>query len=128
MDNKIIQHDIRVQVESFYIPEQSDPIIGRYVFAYNVSIRNEGSTPAKLISRHWIITDANGHIQEVEGDGVVGEQPYLQPGEKFHYTSGAMLETPVGSMHGSYRLVDDDGIHFEAEIPAFTLSRPHSLH
>ena len=128
MDPKIIQHDIRVKVESFYIPEQSDPMTGRYVFAYNVSISNEGSTPAKLLSRHWIITDANGRIQEVEGEGVVGEQPYLQPGEDYHYTSGAMLETPVGSMQGRYMMVDDDGIRFEAEIPAFTLSRPHALH
>ena len=128
MDPKSFQHDIRVQVESFYIPEQSDPVTGRYVFAYNVSISNAGSLPAKLLSRHWIITDANGRIQEVEGEGVVGEQPYLQPGEDYHYTSGAMLETPVGSMHGSYQMVDDDGIQFEAEIPAFTLSRPHALH
>ena len=128
MDNVINQHDIRVKVESFYIPEQSDPVIGRYVFAYNVSIHNGGPTAAKLLSRHWIITDANGHIQEVEGEGVVGEQPYLQPGEMYRYTSGAMLETPVGSMHGSYLLVDDSGIQFEAQIPAFTLSRPHALH
>ena len=128
MNNETDQRLIRVQVQSFYIEEQSDPITNRYVFAYQVSIRNEGAVAARLLSRHWIITDANGHIQEVEGEGVVGEQPYLAPGQDYSYTSGAMLETPVGSMHGSYRLLGDDGIQFDAEIPAFTLSQPNALH
>ncbi len=128
MDAQTILHDIRVEVRGFFIPEQSDPDGGRFVFGYDVTIRNVGSVAAKLLSRHWIITDANGHVQEVEGEGVVGEQPYLRPGEDFHYTSGTLLETPVGSMHGSYHLEDDNGIRFEAEIPAFTLSRPHTLH
>lgn len=121
-------HDIRVEVESIYIEEQSSPPDGRYVFAYTVTIRNLGSVAAKLLTRHWIITDADGEVQEVRGEGVVGEQPYLRPGEGFQYTSGTMLETPIGSMRGAYRMVGDDGEQFDAEIPVFTLSVPHMLH
>ena len=121
-------HDIRVSVETRYVEEQSDPDNDRYVFAYTITIENHGEVPAKLYSRHWIITDADGHVQEVEGEGVVGEQPYLRPGEAFRYTSGTILQTPVGSMKGVYHMLADDGTEFEAEIPMFTLSRPGVLH
>jgi ApaG protein len=121
-------YNIKVAAQTFYIEEQSDPEQDRYVFAYTITIRNEGSVPAKLLTRHWIITDSNGQVEEVRGDGVVGEQPYLRPGEGFQYTSGAVLKTPVGSMKGSYQMLADDGITFDAEIPAFTLSVPRTLH
>lgn len=121
-------YNIKVDVQTEYIPDQSDPEQERYVFAYTITIRNEGSVPAKLLTRHWIITNANGKTQEVRGDGVVGEQPYLKPGDGFRYTSGTVLETPVGSMHGTYQMVADDGINFEAEIAPFTLSTPHTIH
>lgn len=121
-------HDIRVRVESAYVEEQSDSGQNRYVFAYTVTIRNEGSVAAQLLTRHWIITDSNGKIQEVRGEGVVGEQPHLRPGEAFQYTSGTMLETPVGTMHGSYQMLADDGTEFNAEISPFILSVPRMLH
>ena len=121
-------YTIEIAVETSFVDEQSEPDEDRYVFAYTVTIRNVGTVAARLLTRHWIITDANGHVQEVRGEGVVGEQPHLQPGEGFRYTSAAMIETPVGSMHGSYQMVADDGFHFEAEIPAFSLSIPHTLH
>lgn len=122
------KHKIEVDVETQYISEQSVPEENRYVFAYTITIKNVGSVPAKLLNRHWVITDANQKVQEVRGEGVVGEQPYLKPGEGFQYTSGTMLETPVGSMHGSYEMVADDGVNFEAPIPVFTLSLPNTLH
>jgi len=125
--NENIYH-IEVDVDTTYILEQSAPELNRYVFAYTITIRNEGSMPAKLLNRHWVITDAMGNIQEVKGVGVVGEQPYLKPGEGFQYTSGTVLETPVGSMEGSYQMKADDGTEFDATIPAFTLSVPHALH
>jgi len=121
-------YDIKVDVETQYLEEQSAPEQNRYVFAYTITISNEGQVPARLLTRHWIITDANGKEQEVKGDGVVGEQPYLKPGQGFQYTSGTMLETPVGSMRGSYQMHADDGVDFNAEIPAFTLSLPNTLH
>ncbi len=121
-------YTIEIAVETDFVDEQSEPDEDRYVFAYTVTIRNVGTVAARLLTRHWIITDANGHVQEVRGEGVVGEQPHLQPGEGFRYTSAAMIETPVGSMHGSYQMVADDGFHFDAEIPAFSLSIPHTLH
>lgn len=121
-------YDTRVEVETRYIPEQSDPEQQRYVFAYTITIRNQGSIPAKLLSRHWIITNAEGEVQEVRGEGVVGEQPHLNPGDGFRYTSGTVLETPVGSMQGSYQMIADDGVEFEAEIPPFSLSMPHTIH
>jgi ApaG protein len=121
-------YDIRVHVATQYVDEQSEPSIDRYVFAYTITIENLGDIAAQLISRHWIITDANGKVQEVRGKGVVGEQPYLKPGESFRYTSGTVLETPVGSMHGSYEMVADDGTRFDADIPAFSLARRTSLH
>jgi ApaG protein len=118
---------IRVDVETQYLDDQSDPREQRYVFAYTITIRNEGETPARLLGRHWIITDANGKVQEVRGDGVVGEQPHLQPGQGFRYSSGAIIETPVGSMQGSYQMVDDDGQQFDAPISVFTLAKPGML-
>ena len=119
---------IRVDVETAYVEEQSDPQDGRFVFSYTITIRNEGSTPARLLTRHWIITDANGKVQEVRGDGVVGEQPYLKPGQGFRYSSGAVIETPVGSMQGSYQMVADDGEQFDAPIAPFRLAIPGVLH
>ena len=120
--------DIGIRVATNYIDEQSEPDSGRYVFAYTITISNNGNVAAKLMSRHWIITDANGKIQEVSGDGVVGEQPHLEPGEKFEYSSGAVLETPVGAMQGLYRMVADDGASFDAPIAPFTLAVPGLLH
>ncbi|HOI52783.1 Co2+/Mg2+ efflux protein ApaG [Azonexus caeni] len=111
-----------------FIPEQSDPDDNRYVFAYTIAIRNVGSVPAQLVSRHWIITDANNQVQEVRGLGVVGKQPLLQPGERFEYTSGSSLTTPIGTMKGSYQMVAEDGTHFDAEIPEFVLAIPRALH
>jgi ApaG protein len=125
---KAMQHNIKVEVDTSYIEEQSLPQQDRYVFAYTITIRNEGEVPARLLTRHWVITDANGKTNEVRGEGVVGEQPYLKPGESFRYTSGTLLETPVGSMEGSYQMVADDGEQFDAEIPPFTLSIPRTLH
>ncbi|HPF25134.1 MAG TPA: Co2+/Mg2+ efflux protein ApaG [Steroidobacteraceae bacterium] len=119
---------ILIDVETAYLEEQSEPKDHRYVFAYTITIRNEGPQPAQLLTRHWIITDANGKVQEVRGDGVVGEQPHLAPGQGFRYSSGAVLETPVGSMHGSYQMVADDGAQFDAPIPAFRLAIPGVLH
>lgn len=121
--NKILVEAIPQFIETQSVPEQ-----GRYVFAYTITITNAGTVPAKLLSRHWLITDANGKIQEVRGDGVIGEQPYLKPGEFFRYTSGAMIETPVGTMQGQYLLRSDDGDNFSAVIPRFTLSIPRTLH
>jgi ApaG protein len=122
------QHNITVEVETSYIEGQSEPDNERYVFSYTITIRNEGGAPAQLIARHWLITDANGHTQEVRGEGVVGEQPHLKPGEGFQYTSGTMIATPVGSMRGEYQMVDENGDKFDAEIPAFTLAIPRTLH
>jgi len=121
-------HHIRVDVETAYLEDQSEPRDRRFVFSYTITIRNEGDVAARLLTRHWIITDADGRVQEVRGDGVVGEQPYLKPGQGFRYSSGAVIETPVGSMHGSYRMVDDDGAQFDAPIPAFRLAIPGMLH
>jgi ApaG protein len=121
-------HNITVEVETSYVEGQSEPDNERYVFSYTITIRNEGGEPAQLLSRHWIITDANGNIQEVKGEGVVGEQPHLNPGEGFQYTSGAMITTPVGSMRGTYQMLADSGEQFDAEIPAFTLAIPRTLH
>ena len=121
-------HAIAIEVATRFLPEESAPDDGRYVFAYTIRIHNHGPVPAQLISRHWIITDANGKVQEVRGDGVVGEQPRLAPGESFEYTSGAVLETGLGTMRGSYRMRTDDGNDFDAPIDPFTLSIPRTLH
>ncbi len=125
---KTEKHNIEVTVRTTYVPSQSAPENNRYVFAYTITITNAGAVPARLLTRHWVITDANQKTQEVRGEGVVGEQPYLVPGMSFEYTSGTILETPVGIMRGSYQMVADDGTHFDAEIPAFTLSVPRTLH
>jgi ApaG protein len=122
------QHKIRVDVDTSYLEDQSDPKERRYVFSYTITIRNEGNVPARLLTRHWIITDSNGKVQEVRGEGVVGEQPYLKPGQGFRYSSGAVLETPVGAMEGSYQMVADDGEQFDAPIAAFRLAMPGLLH
>jgi ApaG protein len=120
-------HAIRIEVETAYLDEQSDPKERRYVFSYTITIRNEGSVSARLLTRHWVITDANGKVQEVRGDGVVGEQPHLKPGQGFRYSSGAVLETPVGAMQGSYQMVTDGGMRFDAPIAAFRLAMPGIL-
>ncbi|NOX69515.1 MAG: Co2+/Mg2+ efflux protein ApaG [Gammaproteobacteria bacterium] len=120
-------NNISVDVATDYVDAQSEPEIGRYVFAYTITIENVGNVAARLISRHWVITDANGKIQEVSGDGVVGKQPRLTPGEKFRYSSGAVLETPVGSMQGRYNMEADGGTNFVAPIAAFTLAVPGIL-
>lgn len=119
-------HSIDVSVDSAFI--EADEKQNKFVFAYTVTIHNTGLVPARLVTRHWIITDSNGKTQEVKGEGVVGEQPYLRPGEAFQYTSGTMLETPVGTMQGSYQMVTDDGTKFDAEINPFTLAAPRILH
>ena len=123
-----IKCEISIEVATDYVDDQSEPDVDRYVFAYTITISNHGNIAAQLLSRHWIITDANGKTQEVSGDGVVGEQPHLNPGEKFRYSSGAVLETPVGAMQGSYRMQADNGTHFDAPIPPFTLAVPGVLH
>ncbi len=122
------KHDIQVSARTAFIPEQSDVENGRYVFAYTITITNAGDIPVQLVSRHWIITDANNHVQEVRGLGVVGEQPLLRPNESFEYTSGTAIATPVGTMRGSYQMVAEDGRQFDAPIPEFTLSIPRVLH
>ncbi len=119
---------IQVEVETAYLAEQSDPRDKRFVFSYTITIRNEGPIPARLLTRHWIITDANGNTKETRGDGVVGEQPYLKPGQGFRYSSGAVIETPVGTMQGSYQMLDDDGRRFDAPIAPFRLAMPGVLH
>jgi ApaG protein len=121
-------HKIRVDVATNFIADQSEPSRNRYVFAYTITIENVGRVAAQLLTRHWIITDASGHVEEVKGDGVVGEQPHLEPGELFRYTSGAVIETPVGTMQGTYHMLGDDGVRFEAPIPVFRLSVPNVLH
>ena len=126
MSNTDYQFDIEVATR--FLDEQSVPEEGRFVFAYTVHIRNDGKVPAQVLGRRWLITDGNGKVQEVVGEGVVGEQPWLRPGEGFEYTSGAVLETDIGTMRGSYDMLADDGTRFAAPIPAFTLSIPRTLH
>lgn len=122
------KYEVVVKVQTTYLPEQSDEALDRYVFAYTIVIVNTGTVPAQLISRHWIIADGSGGIQEVRGLGVVGEQPLLKPGDSFEYTSGTAISTPVGSMKGSYQMVAEDGLRFDAPIPEFILSVPRVLH
>jgi ApaG protein len=122
-----ITNGIRISVTSVYVPAQSSPIAKRYVYAYTVRIGNEGTLVAQLRSRHWVITDANGKVEEVRGPGVVGKQPVLRPGEHFEYTSGCVLETPRGSMHGSYQMHRPDGEQFDADIAQFALTMPFNL-
>jgi len=122
------RYECVVTVETMFLLEQSDEAQNRYVFSYTVNIGNIGSVAAQLISRHWVVANAEGEVQEVRGLGVVGAQPLLQPGENFQYTSGTVVSTPVGTMHGSYQMVAEDGTQFEVPIPAFTLSMPRVLH
>ena len=126
MSSNDYQFDI--DVDTRFLDDQSAPEEDRYVFAYTIHIRNQGKVPARLLGRHWLITDGNGKVREVVGEGVVGEQPWLRPGEGFEYTSGAVLETDIGTMRGSYDVLADDGTRFAAPIPAFTLSIPRTLH
>ncbi len=119
---------IEVTTQTQYVAEQSEPENSRYVFAYTITITNGGADAAQLVTRHWWITDGQGEVREVHGTGVVGEQPHLQPQQSFEYTSGAVLETPVGAMHGYYEFVRDDGSRFDAAIPAFSLSLPNIVH
>ena len=126
MSNNDYQFDIAVNAH--FLDDQSVPEEGRFVFAYTIQIRNQGKQPARLLGRHWLITDGNGRVREVVGEGVVGEQPWLRPGEGFEYTSGAVLETDIGTMRGSYDILADDGTRFAAPIPTFTLSVPRTLH
>jgi ApaG protein len=122
------KYRIDISVKTAFLAEQSAPETNRYVFAYTITIANAGTVPARLLTRHWVITDANNKVREVRGEGVVGEQPYLTPGMSFEYTSGAIIETPVGTMRGTYQMVADDGAAFDAQIPEFTLSMPRTLH
>jgi|SRR5690349_8315747 ApaG protein len=122
------KHEVLVTAQTQYLADQSDEAASRYVFAYTIRLRNEGTVAAQLVSRHWVITDAQGLVQEVRGLGVVGSQPTVQPGETFEYTSGAAIATPVGTMRGSYQMLAQDGTRFEAPIPEFTLSIPRVLH
>lgn len=122
------KYHITVSTEVTYLPDQSDEVAGRYVFAYHITLHNSGTITAQLISRHWIITDAHDQVQEIRGLGVIGEQPVLQPGESFRYSSGTALSTPIGTMRGTYQMTAEDGQPFEAEIPEFVLSLPRVLH
>src|SRR5436305_14363055 len=122
-----LEGKVRVDVETSILDEQSAPGESRYVFSYTITSRDEGQVPARLLTRHWVITDANGKVEEVRGDGVVGEQPYLKPGQGFRYSSGAVLETPVGSMQGSYQMLADNGAQFDATIRPFRLAMPGIL-
>lgn len=122
------KYEITIKTVAVFIPEQSDEENDRYTFAYTITITNSGNVAAQLVSRHWVITDANNVVQEVRGLGVVGEQPLLKPGESFEYTSGTVIATPVGVMRGSYQMVAEDGAHFDATVAEFTLSMPRVLH
>ena len=122
------KYEVTVSSQTQFVPEQSDEASDRFVFAYTITIRNTGTVPAQLISRHWIITDARNQMQEVRGLGVIGAQPLLKPGESFEYTSGTAIATPVGTMRGSYQMVAEDGTPFDAPIPEFALSVPRVLH
>jgi ApaG protein len=122
------KYSVAVTAHSTYLPDQSDEEEDRYVFAYTIRITNNGNVPAQLVSRHWIITDADQRVQEVKGQGVVGKQPVLKPGESFEYTSGTSIATPVGTMRGSYQMLAEDGLAFDVPIASFTLSIPRTLH
>ncbi len=122
------RYEVTVEPKASFLAEQSDPAKNQYVFTYTITITNTGDVAAQLLSRHWIITDADHKVQEVKGLGVVGQQPLLKPGESFEYTSGASIPTAVGTMHGSYQMMAADGMAFDAPIPLFTLSVPRTLH
>ena len=120
-------YDIQVKVSTQYIEAESNAEANRFIFAYTITIENKGEVAAKLLSRHWVITDADNRVQEVKGKGVIGEQPYLRPGQSFQYTSGTMIETPVGSMQGTFQMIADDDNHFDAVIEPFSLALPRML-
>lgn len=122
------RYRVHVAVQVRYLADQSDEADERYVFSYTISITNQGEQAVQLIARHWLITDANGHVQEVSGRGVVGEQPLIQPGQRYEYSSGTVLATPVGTMSGSYRMQVADGGSFSVPVPQFVLSVPRTLH
>jgi ApaG protein len=122
------KYEITVSAKTMFLDDQSDVDNQRFVFAYTIRIENTGSVAAQLVSRHWIITDAEGQVQEVRGLGVVGNQPLIKPGSHYEYTSGSSIATPVGVMRGTYQMVAEDGTHFDAEIPEFTLAMPRVLH
>ncbi len=126
-DGTTLEGSIRVEVQTLYLPHQSNPAKNHYVFSYTISIHNAGTVSARLLTRHWLITDADGRKQEVHGDGVVGVQPEIQPGQKHIYSSGAVIETPVGTMEGRYGMVNQSGDHFDAQIPIFRLAVPGVL-
>jgi ApaG protein len=126
--SEVVTHGIRVEVQSVFVPDRSNPDDGEWFFAYRVRITNEGGEAAQLVSRHWVIIDGRGQVEEVRGPGVVGEQPVLRPGESFEYTSACPLRTPQGTMHGSYQMVTSDGAHFDAEIAPFALGDRPTLH
>lgn len=128
MAANVPDHSIRIRVETAYLDGESTPSDQRYVFSYTVTIENQGNVAARLLARYWRITDGNGKVREIEGDGVVGEQPYLKPGQGFQYTSGTRLATSMGTMTGHYELIDDHGQRFEAPIPEFLLTVPRTLH
>lgn len=127
-ESEAITNHVRVHVTAQYVPGQSQPFQNRWFFAYTVEITNEGPETVQLMSRHWIITDGNGQVQEVKGPGVVGQQPVLEPGDSFEYTSHCDLSTPTGTMHGTYQMVTGDGSQFDAEIAPFVLSEPYTVH
>jgi ApaG protein len=126
--SEAVTHGIRVEVQSVFVPERSDPDDGQWFFAYRVRITNEGGETTQLLSRHWVIIDGSGRVEEVRGPGVVGEQPVLRPGETFEYTSACPLRTPEGTMHGTYQMVTSDGTRFDAEIAPFALGEPRTVH
>lgn len=126
--NTELKYNICVDVQTKFLPEQSIPEDNRFAFCYTITIHNKGELPAKLLSRHWKITNSEGSVKEIEGEGVVGEQPHLRAGESFRYTSGAIIDTPVGAMQGTYFMIADDGFNFNAEIPAFSLAVPTLVH
>lgn len=127
MDSSSLETSIRVDTETRFLEEQSNPSERRFVFAYTIAISNLGREPAQLLTRHWLITDADGKVQEVHGDGVVGEQPSIAPGDTHSYSSGAVIETPVGTMEGRYGMQSEAGVHFNAHIPVFRLAVPGVL-
>lgn len=128
MSSELPKYNVEIRVETVYLEDESNPSQDHYVFAYTITIINTGLLGAKLLTRHWIIANQDGKTYEVQGDGVVGEQPYLKPGEAYQYSSGTMLDTPIGTMQGSYQLIADDGQYFEATIAPFTLAVPNKLH
>lgn len=127
MMNKMVTRGVQVSVESFYLEHDSRPDENKFTFAYRIQLKNLSEETVQLISRHWIITDSVGKVQHVKGPGVVGEQPVLKPGQEYEYTSGSRLESPMGTMEGTYQMVNDDGLEFEIKIPMFTLAVPGTL-